>query len=105
MTTQQVALLTSDADLCRIAARFLAGRFPGLPVIVEGSVSRVSFLHRRGKRLGLVHVTGQLAFWLFAKLLHRASQRRIDDILQSFGLDPRWPDGHDLIKVPSVNSP
>jgi len=105
MATQPVALLTSDGDLCRIAARFLGARFPDLHVIVEGRVSRQALLRRRIKRLGLVHVTGQLAFWLFAKLLHRASRPRIDDILQSFGLDPRWPDDRDLIEVPSVNSP
>src|ERR1700674_4587185 len=105
MPTQPVALLTSDGDLCRIAAGFLAARFPDLHVIVEGRVSRLSLFRRRIKRLGLVHVTGQLAFWLFAKLLHRASQPRINNILQSFGLDPRWPGGLDLIKIPSVNSP
>lgn len=105
MVMQPVILLTSDGDLCRIAASFLATRFPGLSVIVEGRVSRVSLLRRRVKRLGLIQVIGQLAFWLFAKLLHRASQRRINNILQSSGLDPRWPDGLDLIKVPSVNSP
>src|ERR1700730_18117841 len=105
MATQPVALLTSDGDLCRIAARFLAARFPDLHVIVEGRVSRQALLRRRVKRLGLVHVTGQLAVWMFAKLLPRASQPRINNILRSFGLDPRWPDGHDLIKVPSVNSP
>jgi hypothetical protein len=105
MAAQPVVLLTSDGDLCRIAASFLAARFPGLRVIVEGRVSRASLLRRRVKRLGLIQVIGQMAFWLFAKLLHRASQRRIDNILQLRCLDPRWPDGLDLLKVPSVNSP
>jgi len=105
MATQPVVLLTSDGDLCRIAARFLAARFPDLQVIVESRVSRLSLLKRRSKRLGAVRVAGQAVFWLFAKILHQVSLRRIDDIQRSFGLDPRWPDDHALIKVPSVNSP
>jgi hypothetical protein len=101
----QVVLLTSNNDLCRIATRFLAARFPGLSVVVESRVSRLSLLRRRIKRLGLVQVCGQLAFLLFAGLLRRASQQRIANIFDSFRLEPQWPQGQHLIKVPSVNSP
>jgi hypothetical protein len=105
MPTGQVALLVIDSDLCRIAARSLAKRFPDLKIIVERHVSRRVLLHRRIARLGLVHVAGQLAFMSFARILRLASGRRIAEIIGHAGLEPRWPEACALLAVPSVNSP
>jgi folate-dependent phosphoribosylglycinamide formyltransferase PurN len=105
MPTGHVALLVIDSDLCRIAARSLAIRFPDLTIIVEQRVSRGLLLRRRIARLGLVTVVGQLAFMLLARVLQWASSRRIAEILDNAKLESRWPEGCELIAVPSVNSP
>lgn len=105
MTTKPLVLLTIDTDLGRIAARRLAARFPGLRVIVEERVSRWSLLRARLKRLGFVHVAGQLAFMVLGRVLARLSQPRIHALIARFGLDDRWPDGVALIRVASVNAP
>jgi folate-dependent phosphoribosylglycinamide formyltransferase PurN len=105
MPTGQVVLLVIDSDLCRMAARSLAGRFPGLKIVVERHVSRGLLLRRRIARLGLVHVAGQLAFMSLARVLQLASRRRIAAILDDARLEPRWPEGCELMEVPSVNAP
>jgi Formyl transferase len=105
MPAGQVALLVIDSDLCRIAARSLASRFPDLTIIVEQHVSRSWLLRRRIARLGLLHVAGQLAFMSLARILRWTSRRRIAEILDTAKLEPRWPEGCKLIEVPSVNSP
>jgi hypothetical protein len=105
MPTGQVALLVIDSDLCRIAARSLAKRFPDLKIIVERHISRRILLRRRIARLGLLHVAGQLAFMSVARILRLASGRRISEILDSAHLAPRWPGSCALLEVPSVNSP
>jgi len=97
--------LVIDSDLCRIAARSLAKRFPDLKIVVERHISRRLVLRRRIARLGLVHVAGQLAFMSLARILRLASGRRIAGILNSAGLEPRWPETCELIEVASVNSP
>ena len=104
MRTDRVVVLTCDGETGRIAARYLAARFPALAVIVEEPVSRSLLLRRRIKRLGPVHVGGQLAFMAFARMQQRASSRRIAEIVRMAGLDAHWPDGPELIRVPSVNS-
>jgi hypothetical protein len=105
MPAGQVALLVIDSDLCRVAARSLAMRFPELKIIVERHVSRPLLLRRRIARLGLVHVAGQLAFMSFARILRWTSGRRVAEILDHGGLVPRWPEGCALVEVPSVNAP
>jgi len=100
-----VVLLTTDGESGRIAARYLAQRLPGLAAIVERAPSRSLLLRRRIKRLGIVRVGGQLAFMAFQRMQRRASQGRICEILRAQGLEARWPDDGEVIRVSSVNSP
>ena len=105
MRTDKVALLTCESDIGRIAARYLAARFPGLTVVVEPNMARSLLLRRRVKRLGLVRVGGQLAFMAFQRAQRRASRGRIADIVARANLELPWPDISELIRVPSINSP
>ena len=91
MPRDRVVLLTSDGESGRVAARYLAARFPALTVIVESPVSRSLLLRRRIKRLGLVHVGGQLAFMLFQRIQQRLTKSRITEIIRKADLDARWP--------------
>jgi folate-dependent phosphoribosylglycinamide formyltransferase PurN len=97
-----IALLTTDSDSGRIAARYLADRFPALIVIIECPVSRTVLLRRRARRLGLVKVAGQLVFMALQRLQAQLAQARIAEITQQLPTDDGWPDG--ALRVPSVNS-
>lgn len=105
MPSDRVALLVIDSELCRMAAHRLASKVPGLTVLVEKRVSRRQLLSRRVARLGLVRVAGQLAFMGVARVLRWTSRRRIVEISQQFGLEPKWPSSARIIHVPSVNAP
>jgi methionyl-tRNA formyltransferase len=105
MGAEKVALLTCEDDSGRMAACYLAARFPGLMVIVERNVPRSLLLRRRLKRLGFVRVGGQLAFMAFQRVQRRASRERIAEIVRQAQLKTQWPDATELIRVPSVNSP
>jgi folate-dependent phosphoribosylglycinamide formyltransferase PurN len=105
MRTDKVALLTCESDIGRIAARYLAARFPGLAVVVERNMPRSLLLRRRVKRLGLVRVGGQLAFMAFQRVQRSASRGRIAEIVGQANLEPPWPNTSELIRVPSINSP
>ena len=105
MPTARVVLLTCEGESGRIAARYLASRFPALAVIVENPVSRSLLLRQRLKRLGIARVGGQLAFMLFQRIQQKVAKPRIAEILRTADLEACWPDERELIRVPSVNSP
>jgi hypothetical protein len=104
MTTAPLVLLTIDTDIGRIAARRLAARFPGMAIVVEERVSRWSLLRARTKRLGAVHVAGQLAFMALNRVLIRLARPRVRALFARSALDDRWPDGCPLVRVASVNA-
>ena len=102
--TTDLLFLTCGNDLGRIAARQLATAFPDLKILVEQPVARSALLRGRIRRLGALHVAGQMAFMAFARVLHFGSRARIAAILEEHRLEPRWPEGCERIEVPSVNS-
>ena len=101
----EVVLLTTGNDLGRIAARRLAAVFPGLKIVTERPVPRLTLIRRRIVRLGPVRVAGQIAFILLARVIQYFSRGRVAAIMREHGMEPRWPEGCEHIEVPSVNSP
>ncbi len=97
----RVVLLTSEGTSGAIAARYLAGQFPDIAVICEGSESRWLFIRRRMKRLGPVKVAGQVMFMLLQRFQQRRSQQRIAEVCAPLSGAPDPAVAH----VPSVNSP
>ena len=104
-TTTDVLFLTSGNELGRIAARKLAAAFTDLQIVVERPVARSTLLRGRIRRLGSLHVAGQMEFMAIARALRLGSRPRIAEILEQHRLEPRWPEGRERIEVPSVNSP
>lgn len=104
MNSENVILLTADREFGRIAASYLAARFPPLKVIVETPISGLTLLKRRLRRIGPVQMSGQLAFMLFQRLQRRWSRRRAAQLMRDFGLQASWPSDCEIIRVPSVNS-
>jgi phosphoribosylglycinamide formyltransferase-1 len=105
MPAGDVVLLVIDNALCRIAARRLAARFPGLTIIVEQRVPSFKLIRGRVRRLGLVRTAGQIAFILYSRLIIRRAGERIAEIIAAAGLEARWPDGVERVEVVSVNAP
>ena len=85
MDKRRVVLLSAGGESGEIAVRYLAAHFDDLAVIVEGPESRLLFLRRRLKRLGLVTVAGQVAFMLFQRVQQRMARARIRAILARLG--------------------
>ncbi len=100
-----VVLLTNEGSSGRISASYLAAAFPSISVIVEQPPSRLQLLTRRARRLGLVHVAGQLVFIAFQKLQEKAMNARIAEIIRSHDFSTDWPTNIDIVRVPSVNAP
>jgi Formyl transferase len=100
-----VVLLTTGNDFGRIAARRLTAVFPGLGIITEQPVSRLTLIRRRIARLGLVRVLGQIAFIGLARIIQFGARGRVAAIMREHAMEPRWPEGCTHIDVPSVNSP
>jgi folate-dependent phosphoribosylglycinamide formyltransferase PurN len=99
-----IVLLTNGGTSGKIAASYLVDKFPSICVIVERKKSRARLLWRRVRRLGLVHVCGQLSFMLFHKCQERISRNRIDRIISSNSLSAKWPANAKIIYLRSVNS-
>ena len=64
----RVIVLTCEGEFGRIAANYLAPRFPGLVTIVDAPLSRFGLLRGRARRLGAAVAAGQAAFMAFQRL-------------------------------------
>jgi hypothetical protein len=102
MDKRRVVLLSGEGASGEIAARYLAARFDDLVVIVERPESRMLFLRRRLKRLGLMTVVGQMAFMLFQRIQERWAHARIQAIVAALG-SGKMPTA--VEHVSSVNTP
>ncbi|MGA7293140.1 MAG: formyl transferase [Terriglobales bacterium] len=72
---------------------------------MEEGESQLKFVKRRAGRLGLRKALGQVAFRLLVvPWLKATSRRRIEEIIQQFGLDVSPLPPAELVKVSSVNS-
>ncbi|GAB3791376.1 formyl transferase [Dyella agri] len=82
----------------------LAAEVDVLAVVVEQKPSARAMIRHRLRMLGLLTVTGQLAFLLFNRLLARLQHRRVDELILRFGLQARLPPAGILHRVESVNT-
>jgi folate-dependent phosphoribosylglycinamide formyltransferase PurN len=80
-------LLTCEGEFGRIAANYLAPRFPGLVTVIDAPLSRLSLLRGRARRKGATVAAGQAAFMAFQRLQRLYSGARIEAIKRAFGLD------------------
>jgi hypothetical protein len=80
-------LLTCEGEFGRIAANYLAPRFPGLVTVIDAPLSRLSLLRGRARRKGATVAAGQAAFMAFQRLQRLYSGARIEAIKRASGLD------------------
>ena len=105
LSSKKIVLLGREDRPTAILYNSLRSEFPLAGVIVEEGESRLKFVNRRVKRLGLRKTLGQVAFRLFVvPWLKATSRRRIEEIIQQFGLDASPMPAIELVRVRSVNS-
>jgi phosphoribosylglycinamide formyltransferase-1 len=80
-------LLTCEGEFGRIAANYLAPRFPELVTVIDAPLSRLTLLRGRARRQGATVAAGQAAFMAFQRLQRLYSAARIDAIKRAFALD------------------
>src|SRR4029453_6225752 len=80
-------LLTCEGEFGRIAANYLAPRFPGLVTVIDAPPSRLSLFRGRGRRKGATVAAGQAAFMAFQRVQRLYSGARTEAIKRAFRLD------------------
>jgi folate-dependent phosphoribosylglycinamide formyltransferase PurN len=83
----RAVLLTCEGEFGRIAANYLAPRFPGLVTVIDAPLSRLGLLRGRARRKGAMVAAGQAAFMAFQRLQRLYSGARIEAIKRAFELD------------------
>lgn len=97
-----IVMLAGESPWTWALANALGSYFGHAPIILEKRQAVGRFWLRRVRGLGLVRVTGQIAFGLFAKVLRLRYRRRQKAILIHEKLDVA-PHGAGIVLVPSVN--
>ncbi len=100
----RIVLLCGPSRSSRVMYHFLAKGFHLVRVIEETKPSGLRLLARRLKKLGLVTVTGQVAFMLLGKLRQRFSEPRVRALLMKFELDDSAIPAEFVARVDSVNN-
>lgn len=99
-----ITFLTGGGPLYWILANALVDEFGPITIIQEEPEPTRLLLSRRLKRLGLLEVSGQVAFAVVLKMLQKLSQARRERIVSEAGADARKPSTVRWVNVPSVNS-
>ncbi|HYG28335.1 MAG TPA: formyl transferase [Caulobacteraceae bacterium] len=99
-----VVVLAGDGASSRILVNALQERFPLERVIIEDAESRVLFLKRRIKRMGVLPVADQVLFQLYGRIAGRGARRRIEEIKAQYGMDDAPPPEALVTRVPSANA-
>ncbi len=104
MKKNKIIILATEGKTSNICYHFLDKTFEVDSIIFERSVSRKTFLQRRIKKLGYVHVVGQILFQLIVpKILGIWSKKRIEDIMPEKQFMASPPPSQKTVYVNSVN--
>jgi hypothetical protein len=95
-------LLTCEGEFGRIAANYLAPRYPGLVTVIDAPVSRLDLLRGRARRKGVSFAAGQAAFMAFQRLQRLCSGARIEAIKRVSGL-ASGPIPTEVLRLGDVN--
>lgn len=105
MSQKKIILLATDCDTTHILYNFLVTHFDIEKVVLEDSISKMTLIKRRIKKLGVLKVAGQLAFIILVlPFIRRSSQKRKTEIAEKYGLQfDRIPE-EKIKRIKSVNS-
>ncbi len=102
----KIIMLVGDWYYSRIVYTALKKEFNISNIIIDNGESKWTFLRRRIRRLGLLHVIGQLLFRIvIVSYITLTSKNRSNKILQKSGLKDECFDKEKTIEITSINSP
>jgi methionyl-tRNA formyltransferase len=105
MPFNRIILLAGQWDTTAIVYNYLQEHFGVYKVIIEDPVSRIDFLRRRIKKLGLFTVFGQILFQaVIGKTMVIRSKKRIKEIINSHHLSTLPIPITNITKISSVNA-
>jgi methionyl-tRNA formyltransferase len=97
-------MLCGNRQSSRIMYNGLAAHVDIVGVIVENKPSAKIMIQRRIKNLGVVKTVGQLLFLITNKLLAKAAENRINQLMLTYGLNDEDFPSNITKKVDSINS-
>ena len=101
---ERVVVLTGGGPLPWILTNALVERFGPVSILEEDKEPLSAMLRRRAKMLGYVEAAGQVAFGVWLKFLHKLSNSRKQEIIDSAGLLIERPAECPTTKIGNVNS-
>lgn len=105
MHNKKIMMIVGDWNYPRFVYNSLKDEFNIDSIIIDRGESKSIFLKRRIKRLGLIHVVGQLLFRLIAlPYINFSSKNRIKEILNQNNIKESSFTKEKLIEVESINS-
>lgn len=105
MKDKTLVILALRKESTNIIYNSLKRDFQIEKIIIERPISKILFLKRRIKKLGLTKVFGQILFRLIAvPYLNLFSYKRIQELKKSFGLVDKSIGMSKIINISSVNS-
>lgn len=99
----RVVMLCGDGPSSWFMYNALADEVEILAVVVEDKPSARSMIRHRIRKLGWPTVVGQLCFIVFNRMLARLQRRRMDELIQRYGLRAALPPAGILHRVDSIN--
>jgi hypothetical protein len=100
----KLVMLCGPGDTSAAVINHLQAEFGAFPILMESKESRIKFIRRRVRRLGLLKVLGQLAFVsLMVPLLRCKSAQRYQYLVCSKGLNLSQEPFANAVRVESVN--
>ncbi len=97
-------MMCGDSVSSRVMYHGVACDVEVVAVILDTKISARKMIKRRIKKLGFTKVLGQIAFFLFNKILFKLTKDRIKELFVSFELNNSPIPNHLMFSVDSVNS-
>ena len=102
---KKIIMIAGDWYYPKMVFQSLSKEFNIQNIIVDKGESTYKLIKRRIKRLGLIHVIGQLLFRIVAvSYINKTSKRRFQEILDSNGIKETSFEPEKTIHVTSINS-
>lgn len=100
----RLVVLTAGGLNPQVMINALHRHFPNIAVIQESYESKSEVLRRRARRLGWPTALGQLGTMILSRLGKKVAQKRTQEILTQFNLEPHANPTIPVIEVASLNT-
>lgn len=104
-TGTRVVVLTQGGTNPEILINVLKRHFPDLVVIEEAPESKKQMLHQKARRFGWPIAIGQIATMAVSKFGKPFTQKRAQEIIRQFHVDPQPDLSLKRLKIDSANGP